>query len=207
MITLYGKAASRASRNLWALEELGVPYNHVPYDYTKGETRSPQYLSINPAGKIPALTDDDVIMTESLGMNLYIAQTYGAGKLWPTERAAQAKCIQWTLWAATELEPSAAGRLVQLFLTPEDRRDMKVVETLAERSKLALNTLNAVLTRQPFLAGSTFSIADLNVAAVTEYLPRTKFDLSPWPALEKWLIACLARPANQKVNAMKAAVK
>lgn len=207
MITLYGKAASRAARNLWALEEIGVPYSHVPYDYAKGETRNPQYLAINPAGKIPALIDGDVIMTESLGMNLYIAQTYGAGKLWPAERAAQAKCIQWTLWAATELEPSAAGRLIQLFLTPEDRRDMKLVETLAERSKLALNTLNAVLSKQAYLAGPAFSIADLNVAAVTEYLPRTKFDLAPWPALSTWLAGCLARPANQKVNAMKTAVK
>ncbi|MBM3513699.1 MAG: glutathione S-transferase, partial [Alphaproteobacteria bacterium] len=70
MITLYGKAASRASRNLWALEELGVSYNHVPYDYATGETKNPQYLAINPAAKIPALTDGDVVMTESLGMNL-----------------------------------------------------------------------------------------------------------------------------------------
>ena len=69
MITLYGKAASRTSRNLWALEELGLTYKHVPFDYAKGDTKDPAYMAINPAAKIPALTDGDVVMTESLGMN------------------------------------------------------------------------------------------------------------------------------------------
>ncbi|MBL8630924.1 MAG: glutathione S-transferase family protein [Rhodospirillaceae bacterium] len=205
MITLYGKAASRTARNLWALEELGVPYKHVPYDYLKGETKTPEFLAINPAGKVPALTDGNVVMTESLGMNLYIAHTYGQGKLWPDDQAGRAKCIQWTLWAATELEPSAAGRLIQLVLTPEANRDAKAVEGFAEKSKLALNTLNAALTRSPYLAGNAFSVADLNVSAVTEYLQRTKFDLTPWPHVQKWLAECLSRPANQKVNEMKKA--
>lgn len=205
MITIYGKAASRTARNLWALEELGTPYKHVPYDYTKGEARNPQYLSINPAGKIPALTDGPVVMTESLAMNLYIAQTYGIGKLWPTDAGAQASCLQWTLWAATELEPPASGRLIQLMLTPEDKRDQKVVDALAERTKPALNTLNGVLSKSPFLTGATFTVADLNVAAVAEYLLRTKFDLTPWPALNKWLTDCLARPASERVMAMKKA--
>jgi glutathione S-transferase len=205
MITLYGKAASRTSRNLWALEELGIPYKHVPSDYLKGDTKTPEYLRINPAGKVPALVDGEVVMTESLGMNLYIAQTYGAGRLWPDSRAAQAKCIQWTLWAATELEPPAVGRLIEFVFKKEAERDAKAVEALAERTKGPLSTLNTALQRTLYLAGERFTIADLNVAAVADYLVRTKFDLTPWPAAHKWLADCLARPANQKVNAMKAA--
>ncbi|MCB2106716.1 MAG: glutathione S-transferase family protein [Rhodobacteraceae bacterium] len=205
MITLYGKAASRASRNLWVLEELGLEYKHVPYDHNKGETKNPAYMAINPAAKIPALTDGDVAMTESLGMNLYLAQTYGAGKLWPADALGQAKCIQWTLWSATELEPPAVGRLMQLFMTPEDKRDMNQVQVFAERTKRTLDTLNIALSKSPFLAGNAFTVADINVAAVAEYLVRTKFDLSPWPAVQKWLTACLERPANQKVMQMKVA--
>lgn len=203
MITLYGKAASRTSRNLWALEELGIAYKHVPYDYATGETKTSEYLAINPAGKVPALTDGHVVMTESLGMNLYIAQTYGQGKLWPDDAPGRAKCIQWTLWAATELEPSAAGRLIQMLLTPEGQRDMKAVEVFAEKSRAALATLNIALSRSPYLAGNAFSIADLNVAAVAEYLLRTKFDVGAYPAVSKWLTDCLGRAANQRVNDMK----
>ena len=203
MITLYGKAASRTSRNLWALEEIGVAYQHVPADYLKGDTKTAAYLSINPAGKVPALTDGDVVMTESLAMNLYIAQTYGAGTLWPADKAAQAKCIQWTLWAATELEPPAVGRLVEFVFKKEHERDQKNVDALAERTKAPLNVLAAALTRAPYLTGSTFTIADLNVSAVAEYLVRTKFDFTAWPSVNKWVNECLGRAANQKVNAMK----
>jgi glutathione S-transferase len=205
MITLYGKAASRTSRNLWALEEMKIPYTHVPSDYLKGETKTAEYLTINPAGKVPALTDDDVVMTESLAMNLYLAHNYGTGTLWPEGKAARAKCIQWTLWAATELEPPAVGRLIEFNFKKEHERDPKSIEALAERTRAPLNVLNAALTRSPYLAGQAFSIADLNVAAVMDYLVRTKFDLAPWPAVNAWVSACLARPANQKVNAMKVA--
>jgi glutathione S-transferase len=204
MITIYGKAASRTARNLWALEELGVPYRHVPYDYRTGETRTPDYLAINPAGKIPALTDGEVTMTESLAMNLYLAQTYGAGTLWPTDAPSRARCLQWTLWAATELEPAAAGRLVEFIFKPEAERDLKAVAQFAERTNARLPVLAARLGRSPYLAGSAFTVADLNVAAVAEYLVRTHFDFSPWPAVAAWLTGCLARPANQRVTAMKA---
>jgi glutathione S-transferase len=205
MITLYGKAASRTSRNLWALEELGVPYQHRPFDYLKGDTKTPEFLAINPAGKVPALVDDGVVMTESLAMNLYIAQTYGAGSLWPAERAAQAKCLQWTLWAATELEPPAVGRLIEFVFKKEPERDLANVAALAERTKGPMRVLEATLAKSAFLAGPAFTIADLNVAAVGEYLTRTQFDTTPWPATHTWLTGCLARPANQRVIAMKVA--
>ena len=205
MITLYGKAASRTSRNLWALEELGIAYKHVPFDYLKGDTKMAEYLTINPAGKVPALVDDDVVMTESLGMNLYIAHNYGIGTLWPEGKAARAKCIQWTLWAATELEPPAVGRLIEFNFKKEHERDQKNIDALAEHTKWPLNTLDAALQRSAYLAGAMFTIADLNVAAVCEYLTRTKFDLTPWPAANRWVSECLARPANQKVTAMKMA--
>jgi glutathione S-transferase len=145
-------------------------------------------------------------MTESLGMNLYMAQTYGAGKLWPDDVAERAKCIQWTLWAATELEPVAVGRLIELMLKKEHERDLAAVETLAQRTQAPLTTLNFALTQSPYLAGDAFSVADVNVASVCEYLTRTKFDLSPWPAVQKWATECLGRPANVKVVAMKVAV-
>jgi glutathione S-transferase len=205
MITIYGKAASRTSRNLWALEEMKVPYKHVPHDYRTGVTRTPEYLALNPAAKIPALTDGDVVMTESLAMNLYLAQTYGAGTLWPADATGRAKCLQWTLWAATELEPPAVGRLIEFTFKTEADRDMRNVEALATRTRPVLEVLNIALQRAPYLAGASFTIADLNVAAVADYLVRTNFDLSPWPDAAKWLTGCLARPANQKVNAMKVA--
>jgi len=204
MITLLGKANSRASRNIWALEEVGIEYTHDPVDYRNGGAKTESFMAINPGAKIPALQDGDVAMFESLAMNLYIAQTYGQGGLWPSDAAGQALCVQWTLFAGTELEPPSVARLVEFIFKPEDKRDQAVLDREAGRTKGPLDTLEATLSKRAYLAGDAFSVADLNVAGVAEYLVRTDFDLSPWPKTKAWLETCLAREANEKTNAIKA---
>ena len=81
MIKLYGTSMSRAGRSLWALEETGVSYDHVPHGFT-GETRKPEYLKINPNGHVPALDDNGTIIWESMAINLYLAEKYGKDSLW-----------------------------------------------------------------------------------------------------------------------------
>ncbi len=78
MIKLYGSSMSRAGRSLWALEEAGVKFEHVPVGFT-GETRKPEYLKINPNGHVPALDDNGTFLWESMAINLYIAEKYGEG--------------------------------------------------------------------------------------------------------------------------------
>ncbi|MBT7449654.1 MAG: glutathione S-transferase, partial [Rhodospirillaceae bacterium] len=87
MIKIYGSFVSRATRNLWMLEELGLEYEHVSLDWAKQENRSAAYLKINPAGKVPTLEDGDATLSESLGINLYLVQKYGQGGLWPDDDA------------------------------------------------------------------------------------------------------------------------
>src|SRR5438093_255406 len=81
MIMLYGVPRSRTMRPLWMLEELGVPYENKPVSFL-GESRSPEFLRLNPNGHIPVLRDDDVVIWESMAINLYLARKYGKG-LWP----------------------------------------------------------------------------------------------------------------------------
>lgn len=204
MITLLGKAISRASRCLWALEETGVDYEHKPLNYATGDAKTPEFLAINPGAKIPALVDGDAALFESLAINLYIAQNYGKGSLWPNDAKGQALCLQWTLFAATELEPPGAARLVEFIFKVEADRDQEAIAVAAERIKAPLTTLETSLAGSAYLTGETFNVADLNVACLVDYLVRTKFDLSPWPKVEAWVTTCLARPANQAVNAIKA---
>jgi len=209
MITLLGKTASRAARCVWALEEVGVPYEHNPLDYAKGEAKTDSFMAINPVAKIPALTDDagGVAMSESLAINLYIAQTYGSsfkgGSLWPDDAAGQAACLQWTLFAATELEPPGAARLVEFIFKTEENRSQEVLDVAAEKSKAPLTALEIKLQDRAYLLGDTFTAADLNVACVAEYFVRTKFDLSPWPKVNDWITRCLARPAFAAMTAIK----
>jgi glutathione S-transferase len=208
MITVYGQAASRATRPLWLLEELGVPYRHVPTNLLNGEAKAPDYLKLNPAGKVPTVVDGSLTLTESLAINHYIAETYDtSGKLLPADRNARAKCLQWTLWAATELEPLGVAIVRELLYKPDGKSDPKVLEGLAERAKLVLRIPELALTQTPYLLGNAFTLADLNVAVVLEYLFRCKYDLSPWPKVAAWGKTCLDRPAHQKIMAMKIAPK
>lgn len=204
MITLLGKAISRASRCLWALEEAGIEYTHDPLDYAAGDAKTPEFLAINPGAKIPALVDGDVALFESLAITLYVAQNYGQGSLWPADAKGQALCLQWSMFAATELEPPGAARLVEFIFKSEADRDHDAIAAAAERIKAPLGTLESTLDGRPFLTGDAFNIADLNAACLVDYLVRTKFDLSPWPRVDDWIKRCLARPANQAVNDIKA---
>src|SRR5205823_6011995 len=114
MIKLYGVPQSRAMRALWMLEELGLPYENVKVNFATGDTRKPEYLRINPNGHIPALQDGDLIIWESMAINLYLARKYDMG-LWPKTVEGEGRAFQWSFWAMTEAEeprvpPSRARR-------------------------------------------------------------------------------------------------
>lgn len=204
MIKIYGSILSRASRNAWAAEEAGAAYEIVSLDFRKGEHKAPAFLAINPAGKMPAMVDGDAVMSESLAINLYIAQNYSKGKLWPADAKSQARCLQWSMWAGAECEPVAYGRLREVFFKKPEDRDQKLLATLAEQAKPLVETVETALKASPFLAGNAFTVADINVACVMEYLVRSDFDLSPWPKAATWYKACTERPANAKVQNLRA---
>ncbi|MDX2145401.1 MAG: glutathione S-transferase family protein [Rhodospirillaceae bacterium] len=205
MIKIYGSVMSRASRNVWAAEEAGAAYELVNLDFRKGEHKQPAFLAINPAGKMPAIVDGAVTMSESLGINVYIAQKYSKGKLWPADDAGQAKALQWTLWAAAELEPVAYGRLREVLFKKPEERDEKLLADLAAKAGPLVQVLETALAQSPYLAGAAFSVADLNAACVMEYLVRSNFDIAPWPKTAAWFKACSERAATKKVSDMRAA--
>lgn len=202
MIKIYGAVASRMLRSLWAIEELGVPYEHEEISVKDGSNRSPHYLAINPAGRVPALVDGDALVTESLAINLYLAQQYGAGSLWPSDKAGQASTLRWTLWAASDLDPVIGFLYNQLFVRAEADRDAAGVHaaTLGLATNFAL--IDQALQSRDYLAGDSFTVADLNVAVFIASFRGMGLDLSPFANLRQWLEACLARPAKMKIDAL-----
>ena len=203
MITLYGNNRSRATRNLWMLEELGVDFERNMVDHTNGDSKKADFLAINPAGKTPALTDGDAEMFESLAINLYLAMNYGKGSLWPDSQAGQAACIQWTMFTATEIEPHTVGALIELIFKPKDLKDEAVAEACLAKLPPALNVLETTLGKNAYLAGDAFTAADLNVACVVNSLNMIGFDFAPYPKVTAWLKTCVDRPAQQKVAAQR----
>jgi glutathione S-transferase len=199
MIRLYGVPMSRAARSLWMLEELGVPYENVPTHFATGDTRKPEYLAMNPNGHIPTLQDGELVLWESLAINLYLARRYDKG-LWPRSVANEGRVYQWSVWALTELEGPLLTYVMHSLLLPMEQRDP---EKAAEgRGQLAkpLGVLEAALAGKSVLVGEEFGVADLNVASVLAVSRLVGLDLSKWPRVEAWLGRCLERPAQKRVR-------
>ncbi len=199
MIKVYGVPMSRAMRVLWALEEVGVPYELVSTHFLT-DAHSPAYLKVNPNGRIPALVDGDVTLFESLAINLYLARKYGPA-LWPKTPGDEGRTFQWSIWAMTELEEPVITTLMHRGFLPEAQRVPQKADEAAERFKKPLAVLDGALAGRQWLAGPDFTIADLNVASVLSIAPMAGLDLSTAPNVAAWFARCTARPALAKAQA------
>jgi len=201
MTKLHGTSRSRSARSLWALEELGVAYEHNPMPTT--DAKSAAHLKLNPNGHVPVLEDDGVVLWESMAINLYLADKYGKNSLWPQDAAGRAEAYKWSFWAMTEVEPHLLTILRNRVMAPPENRDEKAAQAAVEALKAPLNALEESLKGKEYLLGKNFTIADLNVAAVMSWIPMMKLDLSSTPTVAAWLQKCLGREANKKVRGLK----
>ena len=190
---LFGISGSRALRAIWGMEEVGIAYEHVPVTYGT-DAKSPEYLAVNPNGRIPALVDGDLQLFESMAINLYLAKRYG-GALYPANAADEARTWQWSVWAISEIEPLQMQIVIQKLFTPEDKRDPKVTERAARGLQRPLRVLDAALAGRDWLVGSAFSVADLNVASVMHLMKGVGFTYAEHAHVQRWADACYARPA------------
>jgi glutathione S-transferase len=193
-LTIYGSPRSRTIRVLWAAEELGLTYDHVPLAAGDPALKQPDYLRISPAGAIPAITDDGLALTESLAINLYLAKKHGSQgpqALYPATLPQEAEIWRWTLWAQVHLEP-----WVQM-----DARHAEIHQRIAtqaqQAAQSALGLLEQALHETVWLAAPHFTIADLNVAAILSPSRVAQLDLTKLPNVSDWLARCYARPAAE----------
>lgn len=196
---LYGISGSRALRAIWGIEETGVEYEHVPQHFRDAKS-SAEYTAINPNGRIPALVDGDLVLFESMAINLYLAKTYG-GDLYPRDAAGEAKAWQWSVWAISEIEPLQMQIVIQKLFVPADKRDQAVIDNAVKGLDRPFRVLDAELAGRPYLLGDRFTVADLNVAAVTMLLDMVQQDYSQYVNVKRWMTACQARPALARARA------
>ena len=206
MITLYGVYRSRASRPLWLLAELGLPFTHVPViqSYRLADakaadaplnTATPSFLAVNPQGQIPVYQEGDLILTESLAITLHIARSHG-GVLGPQSNAEAAMMEQWSLFAATSVETPALEILyIQGDGGDKTAEGQAAIAVNAEKLRRPLARLQAYLTQHDWLVGARFTAADINVAECLRYAQGHPSLLGEFPAVSAWLDRCQARPA------------
>jgi glutathione S-transferase len=190
---LFGISGSRALRAIWGIEEVGIDYEHVPTSFG-ADSKAADYLAVNPNGRIPALIDGDLQLFESMAINLYLAKRYG-GALYPANAADEARALQWSVWAISEIEPLQMQIVIQKLFVPKDKRDEKVIEGAGKSLQRPLKVLDAALAGRDWLVGDAFSVADLNVAAVMHLMKMIHFSYAEHVNVQRWADACYARPA------------
>lgn len=194
MITLYGAMASRAHRVVWMLNELGVSFEHEPTSFQDGSTRRPEFLAVNPNGRVPVLVDGDFPLFESLAINLYLAKKHG-GPLAPADLREDALATQWSFWVVTEVEKPLLFTSANRKLFAEAARNEEEAQMALAKLDRPFKVLDAHLADRPHLLGERFTVADLNVATVMDLAPQSGVSLTAWPRVDEWLQRCLARPA------------
>ena len=199
-LRIYGIARTRAFRALWMAEELGLDYDHVPIEIGPAGARKPEYLAINPNGRLPAIEDDGFRLWESLAITLYLAKKHG--QLYPTTLESEARAWQWSLWAVQEVDRGVnIWSLHAVRLPPQERDSQRRAEAL-KVLEAPFKVLEGALAGRPYLLGEEFTVADLNVAAVISRA--VDMDLSATPRLAQWLERCLERPAARTALALRA---
>jgi len=198
MMKLHGTSKSRSARSLWALEELGLKYEHNPVEVPKA--KGAENLKLNPNGHIPVLEDNGHVLWESMAINLYLADKYGKPPMWPSTPEGRSDCIKWSFFGITEIEGRLMTILINRLFLPPEQRDEKAVQKATDELKAPLKVLDDQLKGREYLLGKDFSIADLNVAAILSFAPLVKLDMSATPAAQAWLQKCLGREANLRVR-------
>lgn len=205
MLKIYGVYKSRATRILWLMEELGMPFELVPVIQAyklkdpmaadaRLNTRSPEFLAVNPMGSIPTIEDDGLVLNESLAQTLYVAKKQG-GTIAPRDLHEEAQMLQWSLFAATSIETdalkismaNAGGKLS----TPEGQAEAAEVAKMLARP---FGVLEQHFSRNDYTVGGRFTVADVNLAEVVRYAQAYQPLFDAHPKTAEWLASVQARP-------------
>ena len=190
-LRICGVARTRAFRALWIANELGLDYEHIPIEIGAAGARKPEYLAINPNGRLPAIDDGGFVVWESLAITLYLAKKHG--RFYPATLEGEAKAWQWSLWAVQQVDRGVnIWSLHALRLPPAERDPQRRAEAL-KVLEAPFAVLERALADRRYLLGDEFSVADLNVTAVISRA--IDMDLFATPRLADWLKRCLERPA------------
>jgi glutathione S-transferase len=195
MVQLYWSPRSRSFSGLWILEETGQPYERILTDISTGAQKKPEYLAINPMGKVPALKDGDATIAEAAAICAYVAERYPDAKLAPPPgNPRRAKYLQWLFFGPSCIEPA----LIQIFTKLEVPSSTAAWGDATQ----VFDVLDKALEKGPWILGDDFSAADVVIGSGLNFAIRLFKMVPARPAFDRYLDACAARPAFQRAQTL-----
>jgi glutathione S-transferase len=197
---LYGYRNGRTLRALWVLEEAGAQYDYVEVDLFKGEARSPEFLKLNPAGKVPVLVDEEHVITESAAICLHVAERFPtSGLLPPPATAARTECYKWISFVLTELDSALWTIAKHRFALPKEKRVDAVLDTAAWEYGVAAKILADAISGHSYIARNQFTVADIVAGHTLLWAKSARVSIQS-AALAEYLERLQRRPAFQRAQ-------
>jgi len=197
-VVLYHHPYSRAANVVWMLEEVGVDYELRWVDITAGAHKTPDFLALNPMGKLPVIRDGDAIVSESAAIAVYLGDRYALGRLAPAlDDPARGTYLRWAFFAPSVIEPAAAAK-------PSGGQFNAGSVGWGTYEAMVMAAQAAVSTG-PYLLGERFTMADTIFGGTLRYMVMFKM-IDPLPAFTAYIERLEARPAFQRSSARNAAV-
>ncbi len=201
---LYNSNGSpNALRSRAVIHELGAPVEIVNIDISKGENRTPEFLRLNPNGKVPTFVDGEVVIWESRAINAYLAAKYPGANLYPVDLGQRALVDQWSYWQAIHLGPSmqrVAFERVQKKAFGRGEADEAAIAADVKTIADLLPVLDAALAGKDWVTGQ-LSLADFALATTFILRKGARLGVEAYPNVTAWIARLEARPSWEKAIA------
>jgi glutathione S-transferase len=198
MIKIYGIKLGSAFRCHVLMLEMGIEYEEIMVDLANGDQFKPEYLKLNPNGKIPCIVDGDFVLWESMAINNYLATKYNTDLLGdsPEEKAL---VDQWSYWSILEIQHNLYTIAFQKFRAAEDQKDEKAINKAMEELPRVLKILDDQLEGREYILGDRFTLADINVASCVLAANFAQYDYSPYKNVTRWIAKLNERPSFEQI--------
>ena len=198
-IVLYHHPFSRAATVVWMLEEVGVPYELRFVDIMKGGHKAPEMLALNPMGKLPILTDGDLVVTESAAIALYLGDRYASGRLAPAlDDPSRGTYLRWSFFAPSVIEPG--------LMAKAGKWEVREGQAGWGNHEAMLKAMETAIAGREYLLGDTFSMADIVFGGTLRFMLSFKM-IEPRAVFTAYAERLGARPALKRAEERNAKIR
>ena len=200
MLKVWGRRSSfNVQKVMWLVDELGIEREHIPAGGDFGGLDTPEFLAMNPHGRVPVIQDGDVVVWESHAILRYLAAVHGQGRFWAEDAAERSQAEQWMDWSQVSLQPDfLIGVFWGFYRTPEHLRDMRAVEAKVARCAAHMRLLDRVLADRPYLGGEELTLADIPAGTALYRYFGLEIERPGVPNVEAWYARLQQRPAYRE---------
>lgn len=200
MLKIWGRRNSfNVQKVMWLVGELAIPHEHITVGGKFGGLSTPEFLAMNPHGRIPVIKDDETVVWESHSILRYLAARYGHGQFWADDPGVRAQAESWMDWAQTTLQPEfLTGIFWGFYRTPEAQRDWPAIQKSIQRCNNYFQLLKNILQNRNYLTGNEITLADITVGTILYRYYEIEFEKPVLPNIEAWYKRLQERPAYRE---------